>query len=104
VAGSASEEQTVGQLPTELLVTLLKLTVGVGLDDYYGPGSGASAFGAAGVTASFPLRFMPPGYGSWTFSVGGEAVLRDDDIRRLSRFDGDDSVIFIGHTAITVTY
>jgi hypothetical protein len=80
------------------------LTVGVGLDDYYGPGSGASAFGAAGVTASFPLRFMPPGYGSWTFSVGGEAVLRDDDIRRLSRFDGDDSVIFIGHAAITVTY
>lgn len=80
------------------------LTVGVGFDDYYGPGSGTSAFGAAGVTVSFPLRFMPPGYGGWAFSVGGEAVLRDDDIRRLSSFDGDDSFIFIGRAAITVTY
>lgn len=80
------------------------LTVGVGLDDYYGPGSGASAFGAAGVTASFPLTFMPRGYGSWAFSVGAEAVVRDDDIRGLSSFDGDDSFIVIGRAAITITY
>lgn len=80
------------------------LTVGVGFDDYYGPGSETSVFGAAGVTASFPLPFMPRGYGSWVFSVGGEAVVRDDDIRRLSSFDGGDSFILIGRAAITVTY
>jgi hypothetical protein len=88
----------------EVVTLSFPLAVGVGLDDYYGPGSGTSAFGSAGVTASFPLPLVPQGYGSWTFSVGGEAVVRDDDIRRLSTFDGGDTAILVGRVALTLAY
>jgi hypothetical protein len=88
----------------EVMTLSFPLKIGVGFDDYYGPGSGTSAVASAGLTASFHLHFMPRGYGRWTFSVGGEAVFRDDDIRRLSTLDGDDSSILIGRAAVTVTY
>lgn len=80
------------------------LTVGAGFDEYYGPGNSASVHGTAGVTVSVPLTVVPSAYGRWSFSLGGQLIVRDDDIRRLSTFDGGDSVILFGRAALGVTY
>jgi len=80
------------------------LAVGAGFDGYYGPGDDASVYGSAGVTASIPLAFIPAGYGRWGLSAGAQVLVRDDDIRRLSTFDGDDNVILLGKIALTFAY
>jgi hypothetical protein len=80
------------------------LAVGAGFDGYYGPGNDASVYGSGGVTLSVPLAFIPSSYGSWAFSIGGQVLVRDDDIRRLSTFDGSDNVILLGKVAIGFTY
>ena len=80
------------------------LVVGAGFDGYYGPDDDASVHGGAGVNVGIPLAFIPRGYGRWALNVGGHVVVRDDDIRRLSTFDGGDNVILLGKAAIGFTY
>lgn len=59
--------------------------------------------GGAGVNVGIPLTFVPRGYGRWALNIGGHVVVRDDDIRRLSTFDGGDNVILLGKAAIGFT-
>jgi hypothetical protein len=80
------------------------LVVGAGFDGYYGPEDDASVYGGGGVNVSVPLTLIPSSYGRWSLNVGGHVVVRDDDIRRLSTFDGGDNVILLGKAAIGFTY
>jgi hypothetical protein len=88
----------------DLVSLSFPLAVGAGFDGYYGPGDDASVYGTGGVNVSLPLGFVPAGYGRWALTVGGHVLVRDDDIRRLSAFDGDDNVILFGKVALGFTY
>ena len=51
-------------------------------DDFYGTGAGShSAVGLyeLGVKATIPLKFMPQGYGNWSFYIGGRYMDFVDD-------------------------
>ncbi|MDX1541883.1 MAG: hypothetical protein R3349_10825 [Geminicoccaceae bacterium] len=56
------------------------LTLGVGFDDYYGPGTGTTGYASFGLAASVPLAFMPADLGSWSLSGGVGFLLRDQAI------------------------
>lgn len=88
----------------DALTLKFPLAVGVGLDGYYGPNDDMSAYGSAGVALSIPLRFISSQYGAWALSLGADAIVRDDDIRRLSTFDRDDTVVILGSAALSFTY
>lgn len=88
----------------DLLTLRFPVVAGVGFDDYYGPGSGTSVFGSVGAFGAVPLKFVPASFGSWTFTAGVEVIAREDDIRRLSPFNGDDTVVAVGSVAIGFRY
>lgn len=89
----------------EGLTLTVPVVVGAGFDDYYGAGTGTSVYGSVGVTAGLPLRFIPPEYGSWTFAVGADVLVRDRDIRRTGRgFDDQDTVVVIGRASLDLVY
>lgn len=88
------------------VVTLtVPVVLGVGFDDYYGADTGTSVYGSVGLTAGFPLRFVPSDYGAWTFTVGADMLVRDGDIRRTGRgFDDQDTIVVIGRAGISLVY
>ena len=81
------------------------LTLGIGFDDYHGPGAGTTGFVGAGLSGSVPLAFMPSEYGSWTFSAGVDLILREDDIDDAGGpFDDAGNFVPIGRMAISFVY
>lgn len=83
----------------------LPLTVGVGVDDYYGRHTGTTGYFSVGLTASTLLQFMSPDYGNWTLSAGFRAVVRDDELRQVGpAFASTDTVIPIGAVSISFVY
>lgn len=88
-----------------VLTLAVPVVVGAGFDDYYGADTGTSVYGSVGLTAGFPLRFVPPEYGAWTFAVGGDVLVRDGDVRRTGRgFDDQDTIVVIGRASLDLVY
>jgi hypothetical protein len=80
------------------------LTLGLSLDDYYEFGSGdddAFGYASGGVTAAVPLKFIPPGFGSWTAKAGVQFMTLGDNLERVNngeRFE------VIGTFGLSFTY
>ena len=64
--------------------------LGLSLVDYYEGPSEEDTFGYldTGVTASVPLGFVPPGYGSWTLRGGVSLLTLGENPKALNRGDG----------------
>lgn len=89
----------------EVVTLTVPIVLGAGFDDYYGANTGTSVYGAVGLTAGFPLRFVPSDYGAWTVTVGADMLVRDEDIRRTGRgFDDQDTFVLIGRAGISIVY
>ena len=81
------------------------LTLGIGFDDYYGRGTDTSIYGAISPTASVPLAFIPSDFGNWTFSVGADVWIREDDIAEAApKLSDDDTIVTRGRAAISFVY
>jgi hypothetical protein len=70
-------------------------------DDFYGTGAGShSTVGLyeLGVKATIPLKFMPAGYGNWSFHIGGKYMDFVDDNLIATQGRSDTFQIFGGLT------
>ena len=82
----------------------LPLTVGLGVADYYGPGTDEAAYLSAGAALSLPLP-LPPHYGSWAVGASASLLWREDDLADADPPVADgDNVVVIGGLAVTVAY
>lgn len=72
--------------------------------DTMGPETTPACKARAAINLAIPLSVIPSSYGRWSLSLGGHVVARDNDIRRLSSFDGKDNVILFGRVMLGFTY
>jgi hypothetical protein len=80
-------------------------TLGIGVDDYYGAGSGTTGFVGLSLIGGVPLAFIPEDYGSWTFKAGVNLLLRDQAIvDRGKPFDDAGNFVPIGTISIGAAY
>jgi hypothetical protein len=80
----------------------LPLTVGIGIDDYYGDGTDTTGYFGASLSVSAPLN-LPDGYGDWTLGASLDGIYRSDE---LVAFDpiGEDAGNFVTLATISLSF
>lgn len=79
------------------------IEAGFSISDYYELAGDDEAFGylSAGVAASVPLRFMPEGYGEWSFNTGIDYLLLGDHTQS---YNGGDDSEWIAHAGVSFEF
>lgn len=87
------------------LTVFAPLTLGVGFDDYYGPGTGTTGYASVGLAASMPLAFVPSDFGNWSISGGIDLLVRDQVIADGGApFDDEDNVVPLASVRVSFAY
>lgn len=68
----------------------IPVRLGVGWDDFYGPGSGTAMFASAGLAFNRPFAV---GTSHWKFHAEALALLRDRTVRNLGEADAEHSAV-----------
>ena len=81
------------------------IEIGVGIDDYYGKGTGTGFYGSTGLYASLPLKSVPDALGKWTLKGGGKLILRDHTIVAAGQpFDDAGTAAFLGTVSLSFAF